>query len=335
MSRTIEIQAIDPCVNIAPFSLNLDTQAALAGGYVAVINSPSPPLIDIASLECHLKNAGQKVNCFYKTSMSAVPNGIGQNVREIVKASQSICGLKINFNDACTDTDSQNLLGTAELFKRWGGSGSIAVDASDLHLPSALWLAHQYMKPIHINNVVHASEIKMIKHAKEMGVLVTCGVNPINLFCTTWDMEDFGQHWNSSLTLGSPKDVETLWIEMNSIDCITSNHTSGGLVGLETTLGLMLHSVAEKRISLECLIDKVSTNPRKIFRVPEFRETCAVIDLEETYYFDSYNTQPPNGWTPFEGHKLTGRVREVFIKGREVYKDGEFQDYPDKSSLIY
>jgi allantoinase len=48
----------------------------------------------------------------------------------------------------------------------------------------------------------------------------------------------------------------------------------------------------------------------------------ALLDPSETYTVRAADSESTQGYTPFEGHELTGRVKHVFLRGRRVLDDG-------------
>ena len=96
-----------------------------------------------------------------------------------------------------------------------------------------------------------------------------------------------------------------------------------GFPGLETILPLLLTAVNEGRLRLDDLIQKMMTNPRKIFSLPEQPETWVEVDEDTTYELRAAEMHSRCGWTPFEGWKVKGRVHKVVLRGREAYKDGK------------
>ncbi len=85
--------------------------------------------------------------------------------------------------------------------------------------------------------------------------------------------------------LVSADDREALWENLEYIDVIATDHAPHtveekiganappGFPGLETMLPLMLTAVAEGKIELEELVQKMHHNPRRIFGLPEQPDT--------------------------------------------------------------
>ena len=136
--------------------------------------------------------------------------------------------------------------------------------------------------------------------------------------------------------LSSKEDQEALWqaVVDGTIDMVASDHAPHtraekegeklifGVPGLETTLPLLLTAVNDGRLTIERLVELTSTNPRNIFCLPEQKDTFVEVDMEESYMIDEKNLQTKCGWTPFVGMKVTGKVKRVVLRGKEVF-DGQ------------
>ncbi len=197
-------------------------------------------------------------------------------------------------------------------------------------------------RPVHFCHVSQASEVLLIKKAKENGLPVTCEVTPHHLFLTQEDEDRLGPFGLMKPPLRTKNDQEALWLAINQgiVDTIASDHAPhtleekwgddppSGVPGLETTLPLLLTAVAEEKLSMKKLVELTSINPARIFHID--RETylqengsCVVVDLEERYFIENSNLFTKCGWSPFDGKQVKGRVREVWLRGEKVYEDGK------------
>jgi carbamoyl-phosphate synthase/aspartate carbamoyltransferase/dihydroorotase len=135
--------------------------------------------------------------------------------------------------------------------------------------------------------------------------------------------------------LASPEDREALWENLEVIDCFATDHAPHtlqekdgenpppGFPGLETALPLMLKSVEAGRLSLQGLVERMSTNPRRIFNLPEQPDTWIEVDEAESWTVEGAKMISRCGWSPFEGWKLRGKVKRVVLRGVEVVTNGE------------
>ena len=135
--------------------------------------------------------------------------------------------------------------------------------------------------------------------------------------------------------LATQKDVDALWANLDVIDCFATDHAPHtleekdsdnpppGFPGLETILPLLLTAVADSRLTIPDIIQKMYTNPRKIFNLPEQPETWIEVDENVEYEIKAADQFTRCGWSPFEGWQVRGRVRRVVLRGYEAYRDGK------------
>jgi carbamoyl-phosphate synthase/aspartate carbamoyltransferase/dihydroorotase len=82
------------------------------------------------------------------------------------------------------------------------------------------------------------------------------------------------------------------------------------------------------RLTVDDLITRMVTNPRRIFGLPEQPETWIEVDPEARWEIHAAGQLTRCGWTPFEGRPVRGRLRRVVLRGQEVYRDGEVLAQP-------
>jgi len=196
-----------------------------------------------------------------------------------------------------------------------------------------------YDRPVHIAHISLKEEVLLIKAAKERGIKVTCEVCPHHLFLSKDDIPaiSHGHPGRGEVRprLATKEDVETLWQNMDVIDCFATDHAPHtlaekdsdnpppGFPGVETLLPFLLTAVDLGRLTLDDLIQKSVTNPRKIFNLPEQPETWVEVDENAEYEIKASEMRSRCGWSPFEGWKVKGRVTRVVLRGREAFKDGK------------
>jgi carbamoyl-phosphate synthase/aspartate carbamoyltransferase/dihydroorotase len=196
-------------------------------------------------------------------------------------------------------------------------------------------LAALYDRPLHIAHVSLREEILLIRLAKEKGSKITCEVAPHHLFLTQDDIPSLGAGRSEVRPrLATRLDVEALWANLDVIDCFATDHAPHtleekdgpnpppGFPGLETALPLLLTAVYEGRLSLDDLVARMHTNPRRIFRLPEQPDTWIEVDPQAAWEIAASQTYTRCAWTPFEGWKVRGRLRRVVLRGQEAYRDG-------------
>ncbi|XP_026680032.1 CAD protein-like [Diaphorina citri] len=188
----------------------------------------------------------------------------------------------------------------------------------------------------HVCHVARKEEIMLIKNVKAMGVPVTCEVCPHHLFLTKKDLEVIGEDKGQVRPmLVSEEDRQALWDNMDVIDCFATDHaphtlaekTSAnpppGYPGLETVLPLLLTAVSEGRLSMNDLVAKFHSNPKRIFNLPEQYNTYIEVDLEKHWEIPAAPKFSKAQWTPFAGRKVVGAVHRVVLRGQVAYIDGQ------------
>lgn len=211
-------------------------------------------------------------------------------------------------------------------------------------MAAVILMAALYDRPVHIAHVSRREEILLIKAAKERGLKVTCEVCPHHLFLTKDDIPaiSHGHPGRGEVRprLAAKEDVDALWQNLDGIDCFATDHAPHtldekdgdspppGFPGLETILPLLLTAVNQGRLTVDQILEKSVTNPRRIFRLPEQPETWVEVDEKATYEIHAAEMMSRCGWTPFEGWQVKGRVRRVVLRGREAFRDGKVLTEP-------
>lgn len=108
--------------------------------------------------------------------------------------------------------------------------------------------------------------------------------------------------------------------------------TPGGLPGLQTALPLMVtYGVMAGHISWPQLAALMSTNPARIFRLfPRKGQVqvgadadLVIYDPHGEYEISDAEQATIGGFTPYAGRKVQGRVRDTFVRGQAVTRDGQ------------
>ncbi len=81
-------------------------------------------------------------------------------------------------------------------------------------------------------------------------------------------------------------------------------------------------------MTLDDLIARMHTNPKRIFGLPEQPETWIEVDENAEYEIHAADQFTRCGWTPFEGWKVKGRVRKVVLRGETAFEDGKVLAQP-------
>jgi len=314
------------------------TMAAIAGGYTQILDMPNniPPTVDLMSLEDKISRAKGRIWCDLGFNFGAT----AESVKYFKQVYKKAFGLKVYMNQ----TTGPLLVDKSEdrelIFKSWISNIPIMVHAQDETIEDAIRLAKKYRKKIHICHMT-ANQIRSINKAKTSGINVTTEVCPHHLFLNKGDIQSLGPLGIMKPPLMSKADQHKLWDNLELIDMISTDHAPHtleekydkrdpkfGVPGLETTLPLMFTAVTRKLIGIEKLVEKLATNPRKIFNLPKQDKTFVIYDTTRRYKLSEKKLFTKCRWTPFKDLEGKGEVKEVVIRGETVFKDGKYVGRP-------
>ncbi len=197
---------------------------------------------------------------------------------------------------------------------------------------------------LHIAHVSTAGGVEAVRQAKKEGVNVTAETAP-QYFSLTDD--EIGKEFNTNLRVNPPirtkKDVDAIikGLVDGTIDCIASDHAPHseeekdcefdqappGMIGLETTLGLVKTRLIDKGyLSWADALRKMTYNPARILKLPggTLKEgSCAdvtIIDSDKKWVVNKDKFRSKSKNSPFIGWKLSARVACTILNGRVVYR---------------
>ena len=302
---------------------------------VLAMPNTKPPIFDAETLELALNAAKQKARCDYAQFLGAGPD----NAEIVPSLAEKAAGLKMYLDSTFGELRLDDMTFWKPHFEKYPKQFPIVVHAESRSMAAAILFAAIYNRPIHIAHVSLKEEILLIKAAKEKGIKVSCEVTPHHLFLSKDDIPaiSHGHPGRGEVRprLATQEDVDALWQNMDVIDCFATDHAPHtleekdsenpppGFPGLETALPLLLTAVSESRLTILDIIQKMYTNPRKIFSLPEQPETWIEVNENAEYEIKAENQFTRCGWTPFEGWKVKGRVTRVVLRGHEAFKDGK------------
>ena len=222
----------------------------------------------------------------------------------------------------------------------------------------ALAFARATDSPIHVVHLSSAAALDEVRRAKAAGVRVTAETCPHYLVLTEERYEEADPVRCACFVISPPlrsaADRDALWVGLadGTLDLVATDHVpdrmgvekqeagsgvafdriSNGAPGIETLLALVYsEGVARSRISLERMVDLLSTTPAARFGMsrkgalevgrdadlvvfdPSARRTLRAADLHHT-----------SDYTPYEAFEVRGAVRDVLVRGRHVIRDGLF-----------
>lgn len=310
------------------------TKAAIAGGYTAILDMPNNP-IPTTSPEALNEKVELATNRIYSDvgfNFGATPT----NSQYFEQVKDKVFALKVYMNHTTGDLLMDDDKALEDVFLKWIKGKVIMVHAEGETLQKAIMLAKKFNQKLHVCHIATKLEIELIKQARKDGLNISCEVSCHHLFLTEVDAKRLGPFGMMRPPLGSQDDQDALWngIVDGTIDMIASDHAPhtkeektkipapNGVPGLETSLPLLLTAVNEGKLSIDRLIELTSSNPRKIFNIPEQEDTYVEVDTDTRYTINDKQLFTKCGWSPFEGREVTGKVKKVVLRGKTVFEDG-------------
>jgi dihydroorotase-like cyclic amidohydrolase len=323
------------------------TSAALAGGFTTVIDMPNNAT-PITTKQQFLKKtaiAEKKILCdtgFYFGSL-------GDNLDAFEKVIDVVHGLKLYLNKT-TGGYIIDEPAMRKIYSKWHevsqGKKPILLHAEEDVIDSVAAIITETGQPTHIVHVSTEEELTKILQLKNKGLPITTGVTPHHLFLTKDDEVKLGPFGLMKPSLKNKSDQEFLWKHFQQIDIVESDHAPHtldekqsvkppfGVPGLETTVPLLLTAMHEGKITKEDIIEKCYTRPKEIFHLPEQPETHIEVDENEAWTIQNDRLQTKCKWTPFDGWKIKGKVKQVTIRGTKVFEDGRILVEPGFGKIV-
>ena len=205
---------------------------------------------------------------------------------------------------------------------------------------------------VHVSSEAAAQEVARARHGGQAVYAETCP-HYLSLDASRYERPDIEAMGSViSPPLRAPSDQEALWaaLRVGDLDLVATDHVpdrlgvekrytgqpftevSNGAPGIETLLSVVYSTgVPTAGMSLERLVEVLSTTPARLFGLPrkgavdEGRDADLVLfDPSARRVIHQADLHHTSDFTPYEGMAVTGAVRTVLLRGREVIRDGRY-----------
>ena len=200
-------------------------------------------------------------------------------------------------------------------------------------------------------HVVHSSTpegASIVDNARKAGHPVSVETAQHFLFLDALDFERIGPFAQCNPPLREPGNSDKLWeaIRIGQIDCVGTDHapytiaeklkgngsvwgTPAGMNNIQSAIPLFLGEGIKRKIPLTQLARVCATAPSKLFNIYPKKGAISIggdadmflFDPNEEWTVDPKFTFYKQKWTPFEGVKVTGRIKRTWIRGTTAYED--------------
>ena len=192
----------------------------------------------------------------------------------------------------------------------------------------------------HVCHVSTKESVGLVREAKARGLRVSCETAPHYLLLCDEDLQEEGRFkMNPPLRSRADREALLAGIQDGTIEVIATDHaphtaeeksrglagSAMGIVGIETAFPLLYTGLVKPGIlSLERLVELMSTSPRRIFRLEGGIDAgqeadFTVLDLGARWTIDPEEFLSKGHATPFAGREVEGRAVLTVVGGRAVY----------------
>jgi len=219
------------------------------------------------------------------------------------------------------------------------GLPGLPAAAEDVMVSRDIALAEATGGRLHIMHVSTAGSVDAVRRAKRRGIRVTTEVTPHHFTLTDECLRSFNSNYKMNPPLRGHEHVEACIAGLvdGTIDVIASDHAPHakekkmqeldqapfGIVGLETTLGLVVTKLIEPgHLDWPAVLAKMSCNPARVLGIAKGTlaigadADITIIDPQTRWVVDPATFRSKSTNTPFAGWELKGRADTVIVGGR-------------------
>jgi len=258
-------------------------------------------------------------------------------MREALRKAAQVEALIISHAECRTMTE-EGVIHAGRVATEWGLKG-MPPEAEERMIARDLRLVEKTGARLHIAHVSTAGAVALVREAKRRGLPVSCEATPHHFTLTEEAVRIYGSDAKMNPPLRSERDVQAVreGLADGTIDVIASDHAPHapeekalglekapfGIIGLETTLGLVLTElVGAGVLDLPEAMAKMTCVPADLLHIPGGRLSVgapadlALIDLKQTWKVNVCDFASKSRNSPFQGWILTGKASATLVGGR-------------------
>lgn len=213
--------------------------------------------------------------------------------------------------------------------------------AEEVMVARDILLAELTRGRLHIAHVSTAGSVELIRNAKKRGIVITAETAPHYFTLTEELIDGFNTVYKVNPPIRTPEDVAAIKAGLSdgTLDTIASDHAphssvdkdvefeyaSNGMIGLESSLPLILDLVREGHLTPLQAIARISCQPAAILKVPfgtlqrGVPADLTVIDTDMEYVIDVNTFRSKSRNCPFHGRRVRGSAFMTLVDGKVVF----------------
>jgi dihydroorotase len=214
----------------------------------------------------------------------------------------------------------------------------------------AVQMAKKFGTRLHVLHITTAKELQLFSNMLPLEEKrITSEVCVHHLHFTSDDYARLGNQIKCNPAIKAPHHKTALWEGLldDRLDIIATDHAPhtwaekqedylhahAGLPLVQHALGLMLHYVAEQKITIERVVEKMSHAPARCFQINNrgyiregYYADLVLLDRNTPETITKENILYKCGWSPLEGFTQPATVSKTFVNGHMVYGNGGFDE---------
>ena len=231
---------------------------------------------------------------------------------------------------------------TSGKFAALRGLPSVSPVAERMGLDRDVALLEMTGGAYHADQITTARALPALERAKRNGLDITAGTSIHHLTLNELDVADYRTFFKIKPPLRSEDDRQAVIeaVRTGLIDTISSMHTpqdeeskrlpfeeaASGAVALETLLPAALCLYHSDQLDLPTLFRALSLNPAKRLGLDGGRLSegapadLTLFDPDVPFVLDRFALKSKSQNTPFDGHRMQGKVTATYVAGMKVYR---------------
>jgi allantoinase len=212
-------------------------------------------------------------------------------------------------------------------------------------------LCREFRTPIHVVHLSAADALPLLRQAKADRLPITVETCPHYLTFCAEDIPDGATAYKCAPPIRERQNRDALWraLEEGLIDLVATDHSPsppsmkpsgdfigawGGIASLELSLAAVWTEASARHIPLHRLTNWLCEGPARLAGLAQRKGTLAegmeaditIWDPDAEFVVEPSRLRQRHKLTPYAGRRLRGRVRETYLRGELVYRDGGSTD---------
>ena len=204
---------------------------------------------------------------------------------------------------------------------------------------------------------VHVVHVSTADALAELGPSMTAETCPHYLLFTDEDVERVGPLLKCAPPIRDGAERERLWAAVadGRIALVASDHSPssaqrksgdiweawGGIAGVQTLLPVMLTEGRRRGLTWTRIAELLCAGPARLLGLatkgriaPGLDADLVLLDAASEWTLEAAALQTRSGLSPYLGRTFHGAIRSTLVRGRIVYRDGEFPAGPGHGRFV-